>query len=137
MKRVIKLDESKLKRIISESIKKILKENVETPEVHFCKRYSPKMNEIRFCVLCEYGDSIVAGCFDIDNTTNKLTFVSVFEAAPYNRETMVADESKRHKLSQEESNHIAKEILYTGQTSERKDMQWWRRTEGVFAMIPR
>lgn len=95
------------------------------------------MNETRFYVLCEYGNSIVAGCFDIDNTTNKLIFVSVFESAPYNVQTMVADEDKMHKLSQEESDYIAKEILRTGQTSDGEDMRWYRRTEGVFRMIPR
>jgi len=126
-----------LHRIVEESIQKELKESVEVPEVHFCKRYSPRMNETRFYVLCEYGNSIVAGCFDIDNTTNKLIFVSVFESAPYNVQTMVADEDKMHKLSQEESDYIAKEILRTGQTSDCEDMRWYRRTEGVFRMIPR
>ena len=32
---------------------------------------------------------------------------------------------------------IAKEILRTGQTSDLEDMWWYRKTEGIFRMIPR
>ena len=133
----IRLTESQLNRIIKESIRKIIRESREFPEVHFCKSYRHGINETRFQVLCEYGDSIVAGCFDVDNSTNKLTFVSDFDTAPYNRETMIGDDSKRNKLSSEESAFIAKEILRTGQTSDLEDMWWYRKTEGIFRMIPR
>lgn len=133
----VRLSESQLHNIVKESIRKIIRESRELPEVHFCKSYRHGINETRFQVLCEYGDSIVAGCFDVDNSTNKLTFVSDFDTVPYNRETMIGDESKRNKLSSEESAFIAKEILRTGQTSDLEDMWWYRKTEGIFRMIPR
>ena len=138
---MIRLTEAQLHKLIKESVTKILREKRELPEVHFCDSYEPQRFEPEYGVrtykvLCEYGDSIVEGSFDMDDY-NRIIRISKFTQAPYNRETRVADESKRHKISSAESEYIARQIVRSGQAYDQHDMDWWAKTEGIVYMIPR
>jgi hypothetical protein len=74
---------------------------------------------------------------DVDPYTNQLIWCGRFDAAPYDVETKTAKESQSYKLSQEDSEYLAQEIIRTGQMQPQKDITWLRHTEGVFYMIPR